>query len=274
MAPVAELGIATREVIGFARETADTVTLTIEEGEAHGFIPGQFCMLYAFGVGESAISISGDPARPGAHEHTIRAVGAVTRALCSLRPGDRVGVRGPFGVGWPVDAAVGRDLIVVAGGIGLAPLRPVIRHVLGARHRFGRVAVVIGARGPSELLYQDEIHEWRGRFDIDVKVTVDAADASWMGPIGVVTRLIPMVDVDTANAIALVCGPEVMMRFAAAELERLGIGPDRIHVSMERNMQCATGVCGHCQLGPLFVCKEGPVFPYTRVAPYMGVRET
>jgi NAD(P)H-flavin reductase len=273
MVLAADIGITTREVIGFQRETADTVTLTIEDPEARGFSPGQFCMLYAFGIGESAISISGDPSRPGVTEHTIREVGSVTKALSSLRPGDRVGVRGPYGVGWPMDAAIGGDLVVVAGGIGLAPLRPVIRQVLGARHRFRRVSVVIGSRSPSELLFRNEIHEWRGRFDLDVRVTVDAADASWMGPIGVVTVLIPRIDVDPAKTIGMVCGPEVMMRFAAAELERLGIGTDRIHVSLERNMQCAVGVCGHCQMGPYFVCKDGPVFPYSRVAPFMGVRE-
>ena len=274
MAPVADIGIATREIVGFQRETADTVTLTIEDPESRGFTPGQFYMLYPFGIGESAISISGDPARPRAIEHTVRSVGMVTAALSSLRPGDRVGVRGPYGVGWPVDAATGGDVVVVAGGIGLAPLRPVIRHVLGARHRFGQVAVVIGSRTPAELLYPDEIHEWRGRFDLDVGVTVDSADASWMGPIGVVTRLIPGIGVDPAKTIAMLCGPEVMMRFAAIELERLGIPDDRIFVSLERNMQCAVGVCGHCQMGPVFVCKDGPVFPYSRVAPFMGVKET
>lgn len=273
MVLAADIGTTTREVIGFQRETADTVTLTIEDPEARGFSPGQYCMLYAFGIGESAISISGDPARPGATEHTIRHVGMVTGALSSLRPGDRVGVRGPYGVGWPIDDATGGDLVVVAGGIGLAPLRPVIRHVIGARHRFRRVAVLIGSRAPSELLFQDEIREWRSRFDLDVRVTVDAADASWMGPIGVVTVLIPRIDVDPAKTIAMVCGPEVMMRFAAGELERFGIPPDRIYVSLERNMQCAVGVCGHCQMGPFFVCKDGPVFPYTRVAPFIGVRE-
>jgi NAD(P)H-flavin reductase len=273
MALVADVGIAAREVIGFQRETHDTVTLTIE-GPGRGFAPGQFCMLYPFGVGESAISISGDPARTGYVEHTVRSVGKVTAALSTLRPGNRVGVRGPYGVGWPVELATGGDVVIVAGGIGLAPLRPVIRHVLSARHRFGRVAVIIGARAPSELLYGEEIHEWRGRFDLDVTVTVDSADASWMGPIGVVTRLIPRIDVDERTAIAMVCGPELMMRFAAIELERHGIAPDRIYVSLERNMQCAVGVCGHCQMGPVFACKDGPVFPYSRVAPFMGVRET
>ncbi|OFW67714.1 MAG: Ni/Fe hydrogenase subunit gamma [Actinobacteria bacterium RBG_16_68_21] len=274
MVPVAEVAVATREVIGFHRETEDTVTLTIEDREARGFLPGQFFMLSPFGIGESAISISGDPGRPGAIEHTIRSVGMVTAALSSLRPGDRVGARGPYGVGWPMEAATGGDLVVVAGGIGLAPLRSVVRQVIGARHRFRRVAVLIGARAPSELLFQQEIHEWRGRFDLDVHVTVDSADASWMGPIDVVTRLIPRMDVDPAKSVAMVCGPEVMMRFAAADLERLGISSDRIYVSMERNMQCAVGVCGHCQMGPFFICKDGPVLPYSRIAPYMGVRET
>lgn len=274
MVLVADIGISTREVVGFQRETADTVTLTIEDPKSHGFTPGQFNMLYPFGIGESAISISGDPARPGAIEHTVREVGRVTAALSALRPGDRVGVRGPYGVGWPVEAATGGDVVVVAGGIGLAPLRPVIRHVLGARHHFGKVAVLIGSRAPSELLFQDEIREWRGRFDLDVRATVDAADASWMGPIGVVTVLVPRIEVDPAKTIAMVCGPEVMMRFTAVELERIGIPTDRIFVSLERNMQCAVGVCGHCQMGPVFVCKDGPVFPYSRVAPFMGVKET
>lgn len=274
MVPVADIAVAAREVIGVERETADTVTLTIEDPEARGFRPGQFSMLCPFGIGESAISISGDPARAGAVEHTIRSVGMVTAALTSLRPGDRVGVRGPYGVGWPMEAAADGDIVVMAGGIGLAPLRPVILRVIAARHRYRRVTVLIGARGPADLLYSDEIHEWRGRFDLDVHATVDVGDASWMGPVGVVTRLFNRVDVDPDRAVAMVCGPEVMMRFAAADLERLGIPPSRIFVSLERNMQCAVGVCGHCQIGPFFVCRDGPVFSYARVAPFMGVKET
>ncbi len=258
------------------RETRDTFTLELRPAGSDrpfAFRPGQFNMLYAFGVGEVPISICGDPAPEDMLIHSIRAVGSVTRALTQLRPGDQVGVRGPFGQGWPLDQAEGRDLVLVAGGLGVPPLRPVIYQVLAERERYGQVNLIYGARHPGELLYLRELAEWRSRFDCSVDVTVDAADRSWRGPVGVVTTLIPRARFNSDKALAMICGPEIMMRFSLLELEKRGINPDRLYVSMERNMKCGLGQCGHCQLGPFFVCKDGPVFAFDRIRPWFGQSE-
>jgi NAD(P)H-flavin reductase len=256
------------------RETADTFTLVLEPPEGgFPFAPGQFDMLYAFGVGEVPISISGDPADRTALVHTVRAVGVVTRALQNLRRGDRVGVRGPYGQPWPVEQAHGHDLVIVAGGIGLAPLRPALHHVLHHRGQYGRVVLLYGARTPRELLYTRELRDWRGRFDLEVEVTVDRATAEWKGAVGVVTRLIGRSPFDPSSAMAFLCGPEVMMRFAIMELQRRGVADGAVFVSVERNMKCGVGLCGHCQLGPAFVCRDGPVFRYDRLLPFFGLRE-
>ncbi|MGZ4142453.1 MAG: FAD/NAD(P)-binding protein, partial [Actinomycetota bacterium] len=188
-------------------------------------------------------------------------------------PESTLGIRGPFGTAWPVAAAEGRDLVIVAGGIGLAPLRPAIYAVLARRDRFGRVALLYGARTPEELLYAEQLAEWRARFDFEVEVTVDAAAPGWRGDVGVVSALIPRMAIDPESAVAFVCGPEIMMRFTIAGLRHRGVPEDRIVVSMERNMRCAIGFCGHCQFGPTFVCKDGPVFSYDRVAPWLRIRE-
>jgi NAD(P)H-flavin reductase len=256
-------------------ETRDTVTLELapEDGPPVVFAPGQFNMLYLFGVGEVAISISGDPGRPSPLTHTLRAVGAVTRGLCSLKPGDAVGVRGPFGAAWPLPEAEGSDVVIVAGGIGLAPLRPAVYHLLAHRERYGRVVVLSGARSPRELLFRRELERWRGRFDLEVAATVDYAAGEWNGQVGVVTTLIPRAGFDPSQTVAMTCGPEVMMRFTVRELEKRGVAPERIFVSMERNMKCAVGFCGHCQYGPHFVCKDGPVFRFPDVARLFEVRE-
>ncbi len=257
------------------KDTRDVFTLELDVSARGGFAfrPGQFNMLYPFGVGESAISISGDPARPDRLVHTIRAVGVVTRALERLRRGDLVGVRGPFGRPWPVEAADGQDLVIVAGGLGLAPLRPVIYHAIANRRSFGRIVVLIGTRSPEDLLFAREVERWRGKLDMEVRVTVDVAGRDWRGNIGVVTRLIAQAGFDAATAVAMVCGPEIMMRFVARELERLGVTTDRVWITMERNMRCGVAQCGHCQLGPSFVCKDGPVYRYDRMGPLMAVRE-
>ncbi len=260
-------------VLRVRRETHDTWTLTLDTGGPFAFAPGQFNMLYVPGVGEVPISISGDPTSPGPLVHTLRAVGAVTRALCSLKPGDLVGVRGPFGTPWPVDRAEGLDVVIVAGGIGLAPLRPALYYLLHQREWYGKIVLLYGARSPRDLLYRRELERWRGRFDLVVEVTVDHADPSWRGHVGVVTRLIPEVSFDPWNTLALVCGPEIMMRFTAQALLDRKVPPENLYLSLERNMQCGVGLCGHCQLGPFFVCKDGPVFAYPRVAPFLGKRE-
>jgi NAD(P)H-flavin reductase len=261
-------------VAGKRRETHDTWTLELEPAGAglDPFAPGQFGMLYAFGAGEVPISISADLTRPGPLVHTIRAVGAVTQVLCALEAGAYVGVRGPFGSAWPIAEAEARDIVVVAGGIGLAPLRPVIYHVLAHRERYGRLCVAYGGRSPAELLYRDELERWRGRLDADLDVAVDTAGPDWRGPVGVVTTLIPRADFDPANATAFVCGPEVMMRFAADALRAAGLPDTSIQVSLERSMKCAVGHCGHCQLRELFICKDGPVFGHDRVEPLLRTR--
>jgi|UniRef100_A0A7V6A292 NAD(P)H-flavin reductase len=258
------------------RETPDTFTLTLTPAENGGrwpFAPGQFNMLTAFGIGEVPISISGDPARPQTLIHTIRSVGAATRTLCGLRRGDTLGVRGPFGTAWPVAAAEGHDLVIVAGGLGLAPVRPAIYHALAHRAAYGNVEIVYGARTPGDILYYHELEGWRGRFDVRVHVTVDSAAADWRGRVGVVTKVMSQARFDPAHTTALVCGPGVMMRFTVQELMSRGVSADDIFVSMERNMQCGMGLCGHCQLGPVFVCKDGPVFPYSRIRDWFEMRE-
>ncbi len=257
------------------RDTANTVTIGISpvEEALPAPLPGQFEMLWAFGVGEVPISVSGLGDGDGRLEHTIRAVGAVTRALCAVEVGDVVGVRGPFGEGWDLDRATGRDLVIVAGGLGLAPVRPVIREAFATRHRFGRMAVLVGARDPANLLYQEDLETWRGRFDVEVEVTVDAAPPSWRGDVGVVTKLMDRAPVDFSATTAVVCGPEVMMRFVSQALADRGVPRHEILISMERNMRCAIGHCGHCQLGPEFICKDGPVLPWDRMEALMLVRE-
>ncbi|HEY7200272.1 MAG TPA: FAD/NAD(P)-binding protein [Candidatus Dormibacteraeota bacterium] len=257
-------------VLGWRRETAESVTIAIEPA-VEPWVPGQFNMLYAFGAGEVPISISGDPNRADRVVHTVRSVGMVSAALTRLRRGGWVGVRGPFGTGWPLAAALGRDVLIVAGGVGLAPLRPVVYELVRRRAEFGRVTLLYGARTPGDLLFQRELERWRRR--IDVLVTVDTAGPDWTGDVGVVTPLLQRAAFDPATAVAMVCGPEVMMRFTLFELRRLGLPEPATWISMERNMHCAVGLCGHCQLGPVFVCREGPVFRSDAVAWMLRVRE-
>ncbi len=259
-----------------AHESGDTFTLLLRAAGERApvpFAPGQFNMLYVFGVGEVPVSISGDPARPELLLHTVRAVGAVTRALQKLRKGDVVGVRGPFGSAWPMEAATGRDVVIVAGGIGLAPLRPALYHLLARRERYGRLALLYGARTPRDLLFRRELRDWRARFDFDVEVTVDRAGPDWQGGVGVVTKLVGRAPFDPEHALACVCGPEIMIRFTVQALLRRGLSASDVWVSLERNMKCAVGLCGHCQFGAAFVCKDGPVFRYDRTLPFFGLRE-
>lgn len=232
-------------------------------------LPGQFTMLYVFGVGEIPVSISGSSGVSGI-VHTIRTVGPVSRALCETNPGTVLGVRGPFGTSWGLPVPPAQDLVVVAGGIGLAPLRPVIRHAAAHRERYRSVTVLIGARTPGELLYTGEYDTWR-EHGLDVRVTVDRAGQDWTGNVGVVTTLIPSVDPRVTTAFA--CGPEAMMRFAARDLVDRGMAPRAIRVSLERNMRCGVGLCGHCQLGPLLVCRDGPVVGYDRAQSLFAVKE-
>jgi len=254
-------------------ETGDTVTLEMvpDDGKGLAFLPGQFTMVYVFGIGEVPLSISGTPRDAGTLVHTVRSVGAVTRAIVGLEAGDAIGVRGPYGTGWPVMEAAGRDVLLVAGGIGLAPLRPVLYEVMANRDRYGAVSLVYGSRSPSDLLFDDELHTWRSRFDMEIEVTVDRSDERWFGDVGMVTGLLPRVPFDPANTIAMLCGPEIMMKVVAGALGAGGLEAEAIYVSLERNMKCAIGFCGHCQFGPEFLCRDGPVVPYSRVADRLRV---
>jgi len=257
------------------RETHDTFTLSFDTRGRGGFAftPGQFNMLYAFGVGEVPISISGDPARSGELVHTIRAVGAVTRALERAKKGTSVGVRGPFGTSWPVEQYSGRDIVLIAGGIGLAPLKPVIHQVLKRRREFGRLAVVYGTRTPGDILFKKQLEQWATRRDVELAISVDRGDPGWRGHTGVVTTLLGRVSFDASNAVACLCGPEVMMRFAARELEKLGLPNERIFLSLERNMKCALAHCGRCQLGGTLICRDGAVYRRDRVLRLMATKE-
>jgi len=235
--------------------------------------PGQFDMLYAFGVGEVPISTSALTGDDGHLVHTIRAVGAVTRALCAARPDDVVGVRGPFGNCWPFEQALGRDLVLVGGGVGLPPLRPALYHALAHRADFDRVVLLYGGRTPRDLLFTRELERWRARLDVAVEVTVDAATPDWRGRVGVVTTLVPSAQFDPTRAVAFVVGPEIMMRFAARALLDRGLPAERIWISMERTMRCGVGLCGHCQLGPTLICRDGPVYRWDEIAPLLEVHE-
>ncbi|WRZ88895.1 FAD/NAD(P)-binding protein [Streptomyces sp. NBC_01007] len=254
-------------------ETADTRSIELVPAgrELPPFAPGQFAMIYAFGIGEVPISASGLRGRHGGLVHTVRAVGAVSTALYRLRPGDTVGLSGPYGSGWDLEAAAGYDVLVVAGGIGLAPLRSVVHEVLGRPDAYGRIAVLVGARTPADLAFRDEIESWRG--PARVEVTVDRPGPGWHGAVGVVTTLLDRLELRPERTCALLCGPEVMMRHTARDLIVRGLVPHRVQLSLERNMRCATGHCGHCQLGPLLLCRDGPVVGYDRVARLLQVRE-
>lgn len=233
--------------------------------------PGQFNMLYLPGVGEVPISVSGHGLAGDTWDHTIRIAGNTTRALDQLGVGGQLGLRGPFGAGWPIDECREKDVVVVAGGIGLAPLRPAIEALLAEPAAFGWLTLIYGARTPDTLLYTTQFAEWRSR-GLHVQTTVDRATAGWLGNIGVVPllfdRLRPLAP---QNTIVLTCGPEVMMRYTVRSALERGLTPEQIYVSLERNMQCAAGFCGHCQLGPAFICKEGPVLRYDRIAPFLRV---
>jgi len=262
-------------VAGRRRETADSWTIELEPadgGPPLSYLPGQFNMIYAFGIGEVPISISGDAAEE-ALVHTVRDVGAVSAAICGARPGETLGVRGPYGTAWPVAAAAGRHVLIVAGGVGLAPLRPALRDALARRDELTGLTLLVGGRTPADLLFGDELDELRDDPRLDLAVTVDGASPGWRGHVGVVTTLIGDLAFDPAATTALMCGPEVMMRFAAQALIGRGMRAADLHVSMERNMKCAVTHCGRCQFGPTFVCREGAVMSYGAIERIFNLRE-
>ena len=257
-------------------ETSDTFTITLEGNDSSlipKFVPGQFNMLYTFGVGEVPISFSGDSKGTKTIVHTIRKIGAVTAAIGDLEVGDCLGVRGPFGSHWPIENAVGKDVIIMAGGIGLAPLRPVMYSLLSDREKFGNIVLLYGTRGPEEILYKQELMQWRSRFDLELEISVDHASTNWHGHVGVITSLTPTTKIRETDSIAMLCGPEIMMRFCVEKLQNWGVPTSNMYVSMERNMKCAIGHCGHCQFGPHFICKEGPIFKYSDVEWLFNIRE-
>lgn len=258
-----------QEIAGVA--TYELVLTDPAAAACYHFEPGQFNMLYVPGAGEAAISLSGNPAKRDTLTHTIRVAGNVTRGLATLRPGDTLGLRGPFGSSWPLDECRGRDVVLVAGGIGLPPLRPLIYQLLDQRRSFGRLNLLYGARTPDTRMYPAEYQAWSDR-GLIVQTTVDRSQPGWTGNVGAVPLLLErLTTFDPSNAVLVMCGPEVMMRFTAKAAFDRGMTSSAMWLSLERNMQCAVGLCGHCQLGPEFICKDGPVFRYDRIAPYLHV---
>ncbi|MEN3186702.1 MAG: FAD/NAD(P)-binding protein [Atribacterota bacterium] len=244
--------------------------LALMKGEILDFEPGQFVEVSLLGVGEAPISLSSSPTQRKSFELCVRAVGRLTNELHRLEPGDIVGIRGPFGVGFPITKLIGHDLLLVAGGIGLAPLRSLINYVLDNRRDFGKVHVIFGCKDPQNLLFQDEIEEWQRRMDVGFQCTVDRADPDWKGNVGLVTSLIPGVDINPEETFAVLVGPPVMYRFVVAELLKKNIPEDQIVLSLERHMKCGLGKCGHCQIHDIYCCQDGPVFFYERIKSLKG----
>lgn len=262
-------GIVVNEVL----ETSTTKTITVKliDGDTRGS-PGQFNMVYVFGLGEVPISFSGIYDRGDIFDHTVRFVGAITRAIVrSIKIGSLIGIRGPYGVGWPVKEAEGNDVLVIAGGIGFAPLRPVVKHLIRYRDAYGRVNILYGARNPNEFLYRYEFDMYSSISNSRFMLSIDSPYPGWKHYVGFVTDLIRFADVDAKNSYAFVCGPEVMMRVAVEKLLEKGFKKDRVFLSLERRMRCGVGVCGSCQFGHLFVCKHGPVFRFSDIEDYLAV---
>lgn len=252
-----------------------TYTLTYEDKvvrKNYQFRPGQFNELYLPGIGEAPISVSSDPSQPEKLGHTIRYAGNLTRAISRLQVGDVIGMRGPYGNAWPLERVDGGDLCIVTGGIGLAPLRPVLYEVINNRSNFGKVILLYGARTPADMIYTDEMDVWQ-RHEIQIHTSVDRADSGWKGQVGVVPMLFYNIRLDPRITTVMTCGPEIMMRFVIYEALARRIPKEHIYISMERNMKCGLGLCGHCQFGPTFVCKEGPVYSYAQVEPFFGVED-
>lgn len=268
-------GIYPATIVGKIREAEDinTYRLRFVDEQARRqfrFKAGQFNMVYLFGVGEVAISIVSDPDEPELLDHTIRAVGRITKAIADLRTGDVLGIRGPFGQGWPLEEARGRNMVIVTGGLGCAPVVGAIEYILRRRTQYGSVTILHGVKTPQDLLYRERFDAWRRFPDTEVLLTSDQPDKSWSYHIGVVTELFELVSIDPPKSIVLMCGPEIMMRLGVPILIRRGIPATAIYVSLERHMECGIGLCGHCQMGPYFLCKDGPVMRYDRVAQWLG----
>ena len=234
------------------------------------FQAGQFNMLYAFGVGEVAISIVSDPDEPGFLDHTIRIVGRTTQVMGRMSVGDSLGIRGPFGQGWPMEKAKGKDVLVITGGLGCAPVVGAIEYMFRRRSQYGTIKILHGVKAPPDLLYRERFDEWRKQPNTDVFLTSDEPGKTWHYHVGVVTELFDGIDFDSERTLVMMCGPEIMMRVSMNMLTHRGLRPDRMYVSLERHMECGIGLCGHCQLGPFFLCKDGPVMRLDRVMPFLG----
>ena len=262
------------QVQSIQHDSRSVFTLTLSKQAGQGgmrFQPGQFNMLYQFGYGEVAISISGDATQNDVLVHTIQAVGSVTNSLQQLQAGDTLGVRGPYGTYWPL-TKTGCDVLVVAGGVGLAPLRSALYHLAANKHLYGKITLLFGTRTPEDMIYKDDIEQWK-KLGFTIELTADHADQQWRGHVGVVTALINRHVPRPQETLAFICGPEIMMKFAVYELIRSNVNESHIYLSMERNMQCAVGFCGHCLYGPHFICKNGPVFCYDQVKSWLTIRE-
>ena len=258
------------EIIAREQESPSIFTLSLRLVDSavarnYRFHAGQFNMLYLYGVGEIPISIVSDPLRPEILKHTIRSVGRVTGGFSKLQPGGHIGLRGPFGRGWPLEAAEGKDVLMITGGLGCAPAVSVVNYIHQRRGRFGRLIIIQGVKHSDDLIWRDRYQVWSNSLDTEVLLAADQSSGNWPWYIGPVTGLIGQVDIDPAQTIVMMCGPEAMMIAATASLQSRGIGDDAIWLSMERNMQCAVRRCGHCQYGARFVCQDGPVFPYPEV---------
>ncbi len=239
--------------------------IRLKNGRELGHQPGQFVEVSLFGIGEAPISVSSSPTKKGSFELAVRSMGNVTKALHQMNPGASLGIRGPFGKGFPVEEIKGKDLLFIAGGIGLVPLRSLINYVLDKRSDFGRVIVLFGSKTPAEQLFLDELAKWRTSREMEYLETVDRSDGSWKGNVGVITTLFPKITLDPQKTVAVIVGPPIMYRFAILEAQVKGIPDDQIIVSLERRMKCGVGKCGHCQINDIYVCQEGPVFNYARI---------
>lgn len=258
------------ETVEIIQESSTIFTLNLrlvasEDHKQYHFAPGQFNMLYLYGVGEVAISIVSDPEKKQVLSHTIRALGRVTKALQKLKPGDRMGIRGPYGRGWPLEQVKGKDVVVVTGGLGCAPSVSIINYILARREQYGHLSILQGVKHSDDFIFRKQYAAWQQSPNTDVHIAADQAGPKWPWSVGYVTDMIDKITLDPENTVAMMCGPEMMMSTAVNVLSKKGIPEERLYLSMERNMDCGFGQCGHCQYGGLFICKDGPVFAYSEI---------
>lgn len=268
----------TAKILSKRQETPNifTYTLKIEDpdyAQSYSFLPGQFNMLYVFGVGEVPISIASDPSQSESLEHTIRVVGNVTKLLGKMEAGETLGIRGPFGSHWPLEEAKDKDLIFITGGLGCAPVTGAIQYALKRRNQYGAIKILHGVKKRHDLIYQKKFKAWKAHPNTQVLLTSDQEDRHWKYQVGVVTNLVDEIEINPEKTVVMICGPEIMMRFAVKNLQARGIANENIYLSLERNMKCALGFCGHCQYGPHFICKQGPVVSFDKMEPFFFHKE-